>query len=435
MRFYDIILKKREGKVPLTKEEINFFVTGYTDGTVKDYQASALLMAIMFNGLNKEETAQLTLAMANSGDMINLNDIKGIKVDKHSTGGVGDKVSIVVCPIVAALGVPVAKMSGRGLGHTGGTVDKLQSIPGYITEINTNNFIKQVQDIGISIIGQTGNIAPADKKIYSLRDVTATVDDISLIAASIMSKKLASGADAFVLDIKVGNGAFAKTQDWARKLADVMVQIAQENGKKASAILTNMDQPLGNAVGNWLEIVEVIQALQGNAPNDLMQICKEVATTMLVLAEKGTKEECLKMVQQVIDNGSALNKFKEMVKAQGGDIQFINNPNKIYDYYTYKMHNIFCNAQKTGYIQSMDTYTLGTVSVMLGAGRATKDDIVNPLAGIIFNSKIGDKVSKGDTIATLYTSQNNISKEVEQMVSKAITIGTSKVEPIPSILS
>ncbi|MCL1997019.1 MAG: pyrimidine-nucleoside phosphorylase [Defluviitaleaceae bacterium] len=428
MRMYDIIMKKREGK-ELEVNEIAFFVKGYTSGEVPDYQAAALLMAIMFNGMTKTETAALTLQMAKSGDMLDLSSIDGIKVDKHSTGGVGDKVSLVVGPIAAANGVPVAKMSGRGLGHTGGTVDKMESIPGFNTELATKDFIAQVQKNGLAIIGQTGNIAPADKKLYALRDVTATVDSIPLIAASIMSKKLASGADAFVLDVKVGSGAFAKTPQWATELADAMVEIATENGKKAVALLTNMDRPLGRTAGNWLEIAEVIETLQGKGPEDLTFICGQVAANMLFLADKGTLEQCQKMVDTVIQNGRAFEKFKEMVAAQGGDTHFIDNPEKypkaafIKDY----------TAKASGYIESMNTENAGIATVILGAGRAKKEDIIDPKAGIVFHKKTGDKVDEGDKIATLYTQKEEMANEAALLLDSSITIGNKKPESIKLI--
>lgn len=427
MRMYDIILKKRLGK-QLSPEEINFFVEGFTNGSIPDYQASALLMAIMFVDMSKEEVAALTLAMAKSGDMIDLSQIQGIKVDKHSTGGVGDKVSLIVAPIVASFGIPVAKMSGRGLGHTGGTVDKLESIPGFKTDIEPQKFIKQVQQINLSIIGQSGNISPADKKLYALRDVTGTVDNISLIAASIMSKKLASGADAFVLDIKVGSGAFAKTLDWAKKLAEVMIDIARQNGKKARVILTNMDQPLGKAVGNWLEIEEVIDVLQNNGPADITKVSIEIAANMLNITNYGDINKCRTAAENATKDGTAFNKFKEMVLAQGGDTSVLDNPSSYpkNSYFEYK-------ATKTGYIQAMDTQSLGIASILLGAGRAKKEDTINPSAGILFLKKINDYVIKDELIAKLYTNSNELSNQATSLLDTTITIGENKGKDIDLI--
>ena len=428
MRAYDIILKKRQG-MALTKEEIDFFVEGYTKGDIPDYQASALLMAIMFNNLSKEETAHLTMAMAQSGDMLDLSQLQGTKVDKHSTGGVGDKVSIVVGPIVASLGVPVAKMSGRGLGHTGGTADKLVAIPGYRTEISEREFIAQVQAINIAMISQTGNIAPADKKLYALRDVTATVDNTALIAASIMSKKLASGADAFVLDVKVGSGAFAKTKEWATELANAMVEIAEQNGKKAVALLTNMSQPLGNAVGNWLEIVEVIETLQGNGPEDLRAISVEIAGHMLVLAGKGDIDYCKQLAKDAIANGSGLQKFREMVHAQGGDVSFIDDVSK----YPQAKYVVEYTAKATGYIYQMDTEACGIASVMLGAGREKIDDVIDNAAGIVFEKKLNDYVVEGDVVAVLHTEKEGSIAMACGVLDRAVEIRAGMGEDVKYI--
>ena len=421
MRMYDIILKKREGDA-LSKTEIDFFIEGYTKGDIPDYQVSALLMAIMFKGMTKEEIANLTMAMAQSGDMLDLSSIEGVKVDKHSTGGVGDKISLIVAPMVAACGVPVAKMSGRGLGHTGGTVDKLESIPGYNTEMGVESFIKQVQDINMALIGQTGNIAPADKKIYALRDVTATVDNVGLIAASIMSKKLASGADAFLLDIKLGSGAFAKTEEFAKELAETMVNISIENGKKAKAMVTNMDQPLGNACGNWLEILEVVEVLKNKGPEDVRELSIKAAQNMLFLAGKGDMDECMKLAKESLDNGSALAKFKEVVSAQGGDISLIDNPEKyprphfVEDYV----------ASRDGYISKMNTEDCGIAAVVLGAGRSKIEDVIDFKAGIIFHNKVNAQVKKGDVIATMYTSKSALVKDAKEILDQAILITDEK---------
>ena len=426
MRMYDIILKKREGG-QLSQSEIEFFIEGYTKGTIPDYQVSALLMAIMFKGMGKEEIANLTMAMARSGDMMDLSSIQGVKVDKHSTGGVGDKISLIVAPMVAACGVPVAKMSGRGLGHTGGTVDKLEAIPGYRTEMDVADFIKQVQDINMALIGQTGNIAPADKKIYALRDVTATVDNVALIAASIMSKKLASGADAFLLDVKLGSGAFAKTSEFAKELAETMVNISIENGKKAKAMVTNMDQPLGNAAGNWLEILEVVDVLNNGGPDDVRELSIKAAQNMLFLADKGTMEACEAMAKETLANGSALAKFKEVVAAQGGDVSYLEQPEK----YPRPHHVVDYVAETEGYISKMNTEECGIAAVILGAGRSKIEDVIDFKAGIVFHHKVNAYVKAGDVIATLYTCKSSLAKEAKAMLDAAITIGPDKGKEIP----
>lgn len=426
MRMYDVILKKREGGV-LTKEEIAYVIEGYTKGDIPDYQVSALLMAIMFKGMGREEIANLTMSMARSGDMMDLSSISGVKVDKHSTGGVGDKVSLIVAPIVAACGVSVAKMSGRGLGHTGGTVDKLEAIPGYKTEMEVSDFIKQVQDINIALIGQTGDIAPADKKIYALRDVTATVDNVALIAASIMSKKLASGADVFLLDVKLGSGAFAKTEAFAKELAETMVGISEENGKRAKAMITNMDQPLGEACGNWLEILEVVDVLQNKGPEDVRELSLKAAEHLLFMADKGTQAECRDIAEETLKNGVALNKFKELISRQGGDVSYIDNPEK----YPRSHYIEEYLAEEEGYISKMNTEHCGIASVVLGAGRSKKEDVIDFKAGIMFHKKVNAYVKKGDVIATLYTSKSALVKEAKEMLDEAITISPEKGKEIP----
>lgn len=425
MRAVDIILKKRNGYA-LSKDEIDFFIDRYTKGYIPDYQASALLMAIYFSGMNDSEISFFTYAMAHSGSIVDLSDIAGIKVDKHSTGGVGDKVTLVALPIVAACGLPIAKMSGRALGHTGGTVDKLESIPGFNTELLQNDFIKQVQDIGISIIGQTKGIAPADKKLYALRDSTATVDNIGLISASIMSKKLASGADAFVLDVKVGNGAFSKDIEFAEQLAKTMVGIAKNNGKKAVAIITNMDQPLGCAVGNWLEILEVQQTLLGQGPQDLTYISKEIAANMLYLGQKGDLQTCSKLVDEAIKNGSALDKFYQIIKAQGGDISFLKEPER----YTPANHIKEYKAKKPGYITYMNTEAIGVASGIMGATRETIEDSIDYSTGIVFHKKVNDNIKIGDVIATLHSKKPKLINQAEKILNEAITIGDSKTKDI-----
>lgn len=423
MRMYDLILKKRDGFI-LTEQEIKFIVCEYTAGNIPDYQISALLMAIYFKGLNKEETATLTLEMAKSGDMFDLSDIPGIKVDKHSTGGVGDKTSLVIGPIVAALGVPVAKMSGRGLGHTGGTVDKLEAFPGFRTSIDRAEFFDIVNKIGISIIGQTGNIAPADKKLYALRDVTATVDNISLIAASIMSKKLASGSDAILLDVKTGSGAFMKTLDDAINLAQAMVDIGTSNGRAVSALITDMDIPLGYAIGNTLELIEVIDTLSGKGPQDLTELCITLSANMLVLAGKGGIEECTNMAKGAINDGSALNKLTDMIVAQGSDAKYIddiNNFEKAKITYSVK-------ATKSGYIHNIDTEKCGISSVVLGAGRNKKEDDIDFSSGIILKKKTGDSVNIGDELAVFYTSSETLANNAEKLFLESINITDKKPE-------
>ena len=428
MRMYDIILKKRQGGV-LTKEETEFFVNGYTTGEIPDYQASALLMAIMFQNMTKEETAILTMSMAKSGDMLDLSEIEGIKVDKHSTGGVGDKVSLVVGPIVAASGVPVAKMSGRGLGHTGGTVDKLEAIPGFKTELTTENFINQVKNINLAVIGQTGDIAPADKKLYALRDVTATVDNVPLIAASVMSKKLAAGADAFLLDVKLGSGAFAKTLDFAKDLAENMVSIAKKNGKEAKALITNMDQPLGIAIGNSLEIIEVAETLQNKGPEDLTELSLIIAAHMLVLAKKGSLSVCKELAKETLETGRAFEKFLEMVKAQQGSTKYLRNTDLFPKALSVKEYR----ADKEGYVTKLDTEKIGLASVSLGAGRAKKEDVIDNSAGIKFCKKINSSVKKGDTIATLYAAKESLFAEATELLDNAVIIGDTPVDTIPLV--
>ena len=418
MRMYDIIMNKRNGKV-LTGEEISFFVEGFTTGSVPDYQASALMMAIFFEGMNEKETAQLTYCMAKSGDMVDISSIPGIKVDKHSTGGVGDKTSLIIGPIVAACGVPVAKMSGRGLGHTGGTVDKLESIPGLETEINTDRFFSIVKETGIAIIGQSGNIAPADKKLYALRDVTATVDNLSLIASSIMSKKLAAGSDAILLDVKTGSGAFMKTLDDSIALAQAMVSIGEHMGRSMMALITDMDRPLGKAIGNSLEMIEAVNTLRGEGPEDLTQVCLELATNMLVLAKKGDVEHCRVLAENAIKSGEALSRLRSMVGAQGGDMTYIDNTDK-FD----KAEVVTeVKAKSSGYITHMDTEMCGMASVALGAGRVRKEDSIDYSAGIMLHLKTGDRVDVGDVIAELYTSDRSKADEGEKMLLDAVTIG------------
>lgn len=421
MHMYDIIMKKREGE-KLSDEQIKFVIDGYTKNEIPDYQMSALLMAIYFKGMDKHETAVLTDCMAHSGDMIDLSKISGIKVDKHSTGGVGDKTSLVICPIVASCGVPVAKMSGRGLGHTGGTLDKLESIPGLTTSIEKEKFFDIVNTIGLAIIGQTGDIAPADKKLYALRDVTATVDNISLIASSIMSKKLASGSDAILLDVKTGSGAFMKTIDNSIELAQAMVSIGEHMGRKTVALITNMDIPLGYAIGNSLEVIEAVQTLKGIGPEDLTEVCLQLASNMLYLANKGDILYCRKLAQEAISSGHAFEKLKAMVSAQGGDSTVLDDVSKFAK--ASVMHEIISN--KSGYITHIQTEKCGIASVILGAGRKNKEDIIDPSAGIILKKKLCCYVEKGEVLAQLYTSKTNTLKQSENMILDAITISDFK---------
>lgn len=407
MRMVDLIeLKKNNHE--LTKEQIHFIIKGYNDGNIPDYQMSAFLMAICFNELSKHETAILTDEMLHSGEIIDLSEIAGVKVDKHSTGGVGDKTSLVLGPMVAACGVKVAKMSGRGLGHTGGTLDKLESIPGLQIQISKDDFIKQVNEIGIAIIGQSATLVPADQKMYALRDVTATVDCIPLIASSIMSKKLASGSDTILLDVKYGEGAFMQTKEEAKRLAQTMIEIGQHLGKDTRAAISNMNQPLGKAIGNSLEVIEAIDTLNGSGPEDLLNLCLEAGSHMLVQAKKCKNEEsALKMLKRVIDTGQALDKFKEMVKYQHGNDEYIGNP----ELFTKAKLIIEVKAKQAGYIQTLEAKTLGIVSMKLGGGRQTKDDVIDHSVGIILNKKVGDQCKVGEVLAYIHAN-NEVSDEL-----------------------
>lgn len=413
MRMYDLIETKKRGGA-LTKDEIAYMVRGFVDGGIPDYQMSAMLMAIYFQGMNDQEITYLTLEMAHSGDMVDLSPIEGIKVDKHSTGGVGDKTTLVAGPMVASLGVKVAKMSGRGLGHTGGTVDKLESIPGFKTAIPREEFFDIVNRNGIAVIGQSGNMVPADKKLYALRDVTATVDSIPLIASSIMSKKLAAGSDSIVLDVKTGSGAFMKTLEESISLAQKMVSIGCLAGRRCCALITNMDIPLGYAIGNFLEMTEAIRTLKGEGPEDLTRVCLELAANMLHMAGKGTVEECRGMAEESIHDGSALKCLASMVKAQGGDESFIWKPEQFESpSCAYEV-----KAPEEGYISHMDTEGIGIASVLLGAGRNTKEDAIDYGAGIILKKKYGEKVMPGDVLAVLYAdSQERIQAGADKFLS------------------
>lgn len=432
MRIYDLIYKKRN-KEELTDEEINYMIENYVSGDIPDYQMAAMLMAIFFNGMNDREISTMTNAMAHSGDMVDLSSIDGIKVDKHSTGGVGDKTTLIIAPVVAYYGVKVAKMSGRGLGHTGGTVDKMEAIPGLKTNFSQQEFFDIVNKTGISVIGQSGNLAPADKKLYALRDVTATIESIPLIAASIMSKKLAAGSDCILLDVKTGSGAFMKTLDDSINLAEKMVAIGENCGRKTVALITDMDIPLGNNIGNSLEIKEVIDTLNGKGPKDLTEISIKLAGNMLYLADKGTIEECENMAKEAIQNGYALKKLIEMVEAQGGDIEYIKNPEK-FEKAKYSLE-LLVEDNIEGYIESMDTEELGIASTMLGAGREKKDDIIDFSAGIILNKKVGDKIKKGDILCTLYTNNEKKLKDAKEKVISSIKFSNKEPEKIPLIFA
>lgn len=430
MRAYDIILKKRNGG-KLSKEEIEFMVNGYVKGEIPDYQMAAFLMAIYFRHMDSEERAILTEVMANSGDRIDLSSIPGIKIDKHSTGGVGDKTTLVVGPIVASLGVPVAKMSGRALGHTGGTIDKLESIPGFRTSLSEEEFFENVRKIGIAIVGQTANLVPADKKIYALRDATATVDEVSLIASSIMSKKLAGGADGYVLDVKVGSGAFMKTIEQATELAEAMVGIAKAHGKKAVAVLTNMDVPLGKMVGNSLEVLEAIETLKGRGPEDFTELCLNLAAWMCHLAEKGTFEECLAMAKESLESGKALEKFRQLVEYQGGNPEVVDRPTEILPLTDKTVDFI---APQNGYITAIDTEKIGIASNYLGAGRKTKEDTIDYRVGIEILKKLGDCVKKGEPIAKLYISDKSDVESALKLLSESYKFSDQKPEHKPIIL-
>ena len=427
MRMYDVIEKKRDGG-ELTDEEIDFFISGYVSGEIPDYQASALAMAIFYEGMTPRETAKLTMAMAESGDMMDLSAIPGIKVDKHSTGGVGDKTTLVVAPIVASLGVKVAKMSGRGLGHTGGTLDKLESIPGLSVEISESDFFKQVSEIGVAVAGQTGNLVPADKKLYALRDVTATVDSVPLIASSIMSKKIASGSNCILLDVKCGSGAFMKTVDSAVELAQAMVSIGEHVGRTTAALITGMDRPLGKNIGNALEVAEAVATLRGEGPEDLTAVCVELAANMLNLAGKGSVEECRDLARGQIANGEGLAKLADMVAAQGGDAAVIRDTSK-FDAAPFRREVL---AEESGYMRAMNAERVGIASVALGAGREKKGDPIDMAAGIILERKTGDYVEKGEVLATLLTSDEKRLDDGERIFREALSFGPEQpsLEPL-----
>lgn len=418
MRMVDIITKKRDGH-ELSDEEITFFVNGYVDKKIPDYQVSALLMAIVFKGMNHREIVTLTDRMEHSGDVMDLSSIKGVKVDKHSTGGVGDKTSIALGPMVAACGAKLAKMSGRGLGHTGGTLDKLESIPGMQVFVSEEHFINQVNDIGLAIIGQTGTLVPADKKLYALRDVTGTVESTPLIASSVMSKKLASGSDCILLDVKFGNGAFMKNAKDAEELAKIMCQIGNALGRDTRAVLTDMEQPLGHAVGNALEIKEAIATLHGNGPKDFTDLCLRSGAIMLEQAKiVNSEEEGMKMLQKSIEDGSAFEKLKQMVKAQGGDVSYIEHPEK----FPLAKNIIEVKASKSGYIKRIVALEIGESAMRLGAGRETFDDVIDMSAGIVLNKKVGDKVEKGETLCVVHTNKDNVESILKDIENSFVIV-------------
>ena len=428
MRAYDIIQKKRDGHA-LTEEEIRSFIRGYVAGEIPDYQTAALCMAIWFRGMNAAETAALTMAIRDSGDTLHFDSIQGLRVDKHSTGGVGDKTSLVVAPVVAALGVKVAKMSGRGLGHTGGTVDKLEAIEGFRTDLTTAEFEAIVNRVGIAIVGQSANLAPADKLLYALRDVTATVDSIPLIASSIMGKKLAADDDCILLDVKTGSGAFMKTEADSRALAEAMVDIGKRAGKRTRALITDMDRPLGNAIGNTLEVIEAIEVLNGRGPADLTDLCIALATHMLVLAERGDKIACEAQVRRVLGDGSALRTFADMVEAQGGNPAWILHP----EHFPAAPCTLTVPCPADGYITHMDCEGYGVSALLLGAGRNRKVDVIDPTAGIILHAKTGDAVTVGQPLATLYTSDSHRLDTAKDKLLASTAIGSEKPAPRPLV--
>ncbi len=423
MRMVDIIEKKRNGE-ELTTEEIRFFVNGYTDGSIPDYQVSSLMMAIYFQDMNERERADLTMAMVESGDQIDLSGIEGIKVDKHSTGGVGDTTTLSLAAMVAAVGVPVAKMSGRGLGHTGGTIDKLESIKGFHVELSNEEFMKQVNEIGTAVIGQSGNLTPADKKLYALRDVTGTVPSIPLIASSIMSKKIAAGADAIVLDVKTGDGAFMKTYEDAKALAHAMVQIGNNVGRKTMAIISDMSQPLGFAIGNALEVKEAIDTLKGNGPKDLMELCYTLGSQMIVLGNKAKSlEEARVLLEEVVQNGKALDVFKKFITAQGGDASIVDDPSLL----PQAKFQIELPAKQSGYVEKIEADDVGVAAMLLGAGRATKESTIDLAVGLVLHKKVGDSVKDGESLVTIHSNKEEIPEVIEKLY-KHIIISNEPVE-------
>ncbi|CAM3912596.1 pyrimidine-nucleoside phosphorylase [Bacillus paramycoides] len=423
MRMVDLIAKKRDGHA-LTTEEINFIVEGYTNGDIPDYQVSSLAMAIFFQDMNDQERADLTMAMVNSGDTIDLSAIEGVKVDKHSTGGVGDTTTLVLGPLVAALGVPVAKMSGRGLGHTGGTIDKLEAVPGFHVEIENDEFMRLVNENKIAVIGQSGNLTPADKKLYALRDVTATVNSIPLIASSIMSKKIAAGADAIVLDVKTGAGAFMKTDEDAKCLAEAMVRIGNNVGRNTMAVISDMSQPLGEAIGNALEVQEAIDTLQGKGPKDLEELCLTLGSQMVYLAGQASSlEDAREKLIEVMNNGKALESFKTFLSAQGGDASVVDDPSKL----PQAQFKIEVEAKEDGYVSEIVADEIGTAAMLLGAGRATKESEIDLAVGLMLRKKVGDSVKKGDALVTIYANRENV-EDVKAKIYENMKIAKDHVD-------
>jgi pyrimidine-nucleoside phosphorylase len=428
MRMVDLIQKKRDGK-ELSKAEIDHIIQNYTKGEIPDYQMSAFAMAVYFQDMTTEERANFTMAMVESGDQIDLSAIEGIKVDKHSTGGVGDTTTLVLAPLVAALGVPVAKMSGRGLGHTGGTIDKLEAVPGFHVEIDNEQFIELVNKNKLAVIGQSGNLTPADKKLYGLRDVTATVNSIPLIASSIMSKKIAAGADAIVLDVKTGAGAFMKTPEEAEELANAMVKIGNAVGRNTMAVISDMSQPLGLAIGNALEIKEAIDTLNGNGPKDLEELCLTLGSHMVYLAKKADSlEDAREMLREAISSGKALETLKVFLKAQGGDDSVVDNPETL----PQAAHTFELTADEDGYVSEIIADEIGTAAMILGAGRATKESEIDLAVGLMLNKKVGDQVSKGDSLVTIYSNTENV-EDVKSRIRSAYTISNVAVDAPPLI--
>lgn len=428
MRMVDLIEKKRDGHA-LTKEEVSFIINEYTKGNIPDYQMSAFTMAVYFQGMTEQERADLTLAMVHSGDTIDLSKIDGIKVDKHSTGGVGDTTTLVLAPLVAAVGVPVAKMSGRGLGHTGGTIDKLEAVSGFHVEIDNEEFIRLVNKNKVAVIGQSGNLTPADKKLYALRDVTATVNSIPLIASSIMSKKIAAGADAIVLDVKTGAGAFMKDLDEARELAKAMVDIGNNVGRETMAVISDMSQPLGFAIGNSLEVKEAIDTLRGNGPSDLEELCLTLGSHMVLLAKKAsTTEEARAMLKEAITSGKALDTLKLFLSAQGGDASVVDDPSKL----PQAKYIVELEAQEAGYVSEIIADSIGTAAMLLGAGRATKESIIDLAVGLELRKKIGDEVAKGESLVTIYSNFEDV-QAVKDKLYASIKISSNKVDVPPLI--
>ncbi len=424
MRMVDLIEKKRDGN-ELSKEEIEYIVTNYTNGKIPDYQVSALLMAIFYQDMTNEEITNLTLAIANSGDVIDLSSLEGIKVDKHSTGGVGDTTTLILAPLVASVGVTVAKMSGRGLGYTGGTLDKLEAIPGFQIELSDEEFVRIVNESKVAVIGQSGNLAPADKKLYALRDVTATVDSLPLIASSIMSKKIAAGADAIVLDVTTGDGAFMKNIEDARRLAKTMTSTGKLANRETVAVISDMSEPLGEAIGNSLEVVEAIETLQGNGPEDLVEMCYALGSQMVVLAGKAkTTDEARTLLQEALESGKALAKFKEMIQNQGGDPAIVEHPERILT----ARYTMELPAKQSGVVSKIVANELGIAAMMLGAGRKTKEEDIDHAVGLKLHKKIGDTVTKGESLLTIYSNDEEITSVIE-LLYKNIEIGESAMKP------